>query len=167
MKLLKLNYRTLIYLLLGEYSTISRLFEGEQKYEQLLRQLKQYVPESVQAPYQKDLLELINLSRHDLMELMNDLYTEFKYRLCEEEAYKIKKTQIWLLVDTKDGDSLAIGIDVLNYIPHKGELIFVPLIHGERSIGYFTVKRIEHEFSSESHTINIFADDFEKNKEPI
>ena len=149
----------LIYVLLDEYPTISRLFGKEIKYQRLLNELKKYTLESVETPYQKDLLKSLNLSRDNLMEMMNDLYFEFMSCLGQEHEYMIKKTKIWLLIDTRSNGSFAISLNGLDHIPQIGETIFVPFIRGEGTIGYFNVTEIEHEYSSEIHSINIFVND--------
>lgn len=153
------RYHDLLVGLLYEINTVAKYFSKKAKYQHLIQELKKYnVNGEVTLPKQKELLNSLRISRPQLVDQMNELYQDFKYRLMHKSAYQVTKKEIWLLIDTTDGESLAIGLDNLEHLPRENEQIYLPFIKRKLTAGYFNVAKVDHEISENKHTINIFVD---------
>ncbi len=89
----KLRYPELLVVLVDENKILRDLFKGEGKYSALLEVFMKYDAEDDDPlPAQKDLLNTLNLSRRQLMNLMQGLYHDFKMELIKPHTYQISDT---------------------------------------------------------------------------
>ncbi|MEX0684371.1 MAG: hypothetical protein WD098_00085 [Balneolales bacterium] len=150
----KLHYRDLIYVFIQEYSTISRFFSSDKKYEALILELGKHNQKSEDLPFQKDLLKVLNLPRTDLISLMNDLYSDFDMRLGDTNAYLMAKTEISLILSSFD-KVWVVGVNQLEVIPRIGETMLLTFIRDAYGPGYFIVEDIIHEIQDGVHRIEV------------
>lgn len=69
----KFKYRDLLMNLILENKVLHKLFEGNKRYTNLLRELMKYdMDDDEPLPLQKDLLENLGVSRTKLMNLMEE-----------------------------------------------------------------------------------------------
>lgn len=161
MKPVKLNYRDLIAPLVHESRIISNLFEGNEKYERLIHELKKYdsdQDEFSSYPYQKDLVKIMEMPKPELMQLMWDLYEDFQRTLCGIKPYPILNTEIWLIIRMTN-DSWVVGAHDLKYIPRVGETFTPMFIRNDFGCPICEVTAIEHEISCGVHSINVHLKD--------
>ena len=155
-----LRYRDLMVILVDENRILWDLFKGEEKYESLLNELMRYDTEDEDPlPAQKDLLKTLNLSRRQLMDLMQGLYHDFKMELIKPHTYQISDTQIFLRVETRDKIYTTIGVKDLKFISRVGDTFQIYFAKSEWSMGYFHVEEVSHEIQNGAHTINIYMND--------
>lgn len=156
----KLRYHDLLVVMVWEIQTIYELFKDDQKYECLLQELAKYdIDDRSPLPYQKELLKSLDMSRTQLMNLMHNLYDDFKNELSKPKAYQILDSHVTLSVETRDEHYWSIGLNGLKFIPHKGETFTIPFIRSEYSWRNFQVQRVAHELEKGIHYINIFLND--------
>lgn len=151
----RLKYHDYILVAVLEKQIICDLFEGNEKYERLLQEIKKYDIKRDGLPYQKDLLKSLNMRRTELMNLMKDLYEDLQTKLCSPNAYNITGTEIWLFAKSTE-EYWLIGLDKLDVIPRVGDHFTMQLLRGEKFSGcYFKVEEIFHEIRSGIHSIQI------------
>lgn len=159
MKSPNLKYRDLIFVMIYEYKFISKLFDGNKKYEHLLQKLGNYKNEGDPLPLQKDLLKVLDISRPELLKLMQDLYEDFQRKICNKNAYPVSETEIWLLAKSFE-DYWVIGVDKLEIIPRKGEDFTIPFIRNPiYSTPSFIVEEVSHEMENGIHRVHIHLKD--------
>lgn len=135
-------------------------FKDNEKYECLLQELVKYdIEDSGRLPYQKELLTSLDISRTQLMNLMHDLYDDFKNELGKPKTYQLSDIQVTLFVETRDEHYWCIGLTGLTFIPQKGETFTIPFIRSEYSWRHFQVQSVAHELEKGIHYINIFLSD--------
>ena len=154
MELSKLNYRSLITVLMLEINVLNSLFRDDEKYKQLLNELTRIDNEGNGMPYQKDLTTALNINRNQLMALMQKLYKDFNTKLCAASAYPNENTEIWLLVHSRE-DYWVIGVNHLKYLPRVGDHFTLNFVKGEFGGQHFKVDSIYHELENGTHSINI------------
>lgn len=148
-----LGYRELIKALTFELTIISELFDGTQKYQSLLKILREYAPKE-ERPYQKNLMKKLEMSRSDLMDLLLGLYRDFQSVLSESGAYPIKNTEYWLLARSRT-DYWVIGVDTLEYLPSVGDDFDLWFVRDKWGGNSFKVERVSHEIENGTHRIHI------------
>jgi len=154
----KLKYRDLLMNLIWENKVLHKLFEGNKRYTNLLRELMKYdMDDDEPLPLQKDLLENLDMSRTKLMNLMEGLYEDFHKRLFNPNAYSIADTEICLFVKTRD-DYWPIGLDNLGFIPREGDDFTIEFIGEVWDARYLTVKSVIHEIENGVQKINIYLE---------
>ena len=158
MKPPKLKYRDLMHAIVGEWSLFLQHFQDEDKYQRILGVLKQHLETYDNAPYQKDLLKQLNITRDALMVLLNDLYRDFKMALCNDERYPISKTLIFLIIRTLN-DHWVIGLNGLKLLPRVGDRFDISFVKDEIGGSLCQVTSIDHELDGGIHTVNIYLDD--------
>jgi len=99
-------------------------------------------------------MSALNLSRKELMKLMNELYEEFSWRLSEDGFYPINETKTILRVQNSEY-GWYIDVKGLKHIPKVGEEFSLYFIQRPYGIGRCKVESIEHDISGGIHTITI------------
>lgn len=158
MELSKLKYRDLILILSLEYDAINKFFKKSDKYRHLLNAMRKYTNSESGLPYQKNLLEELNMSRNKLMEFMHELYEDFQTKLCESKSYQISKTDIWLHVKSRE-DYWCIGLDNMEYLPNAGDKFTLEFVRGEFGGRNFKVENVSHTIENGVHKIHISMQD--------
>lgn len=154
----KLKFKDLLMNLIGENKVLLELFQGNERYARLLQELGKYdINDDEPLPLQKDLLNKLEMSRTQLMNLMQGLYQDFHKRLFNPNAYPVLNTEIWLFVKTKD-DYWPVSIKNMKFIPRKGENFTVEFIGELWDARYLTVESVIHEIENGVHRINIFVE---------
>lgn len=161
MNLSKLNYRDLVLVLTLEIKVLCSLFKGNKKYRGLLEELARYDTEHEGLPYQKNLLKSLNMSRTQLMNLMQHLYEDFHDKLFDnpETSYPLYKTEVWFNVRSKE-DYWRFHIDNMKYLPKKGEYFTIDFVRGEIGGRNFRIEDIRHELENGTHRIDISLSDY-------
>lgn len=154
----KLIYKDLLMNLIRENNVLSELFQGNDRYAHLLQELKKYdMDDNKPLPSQKDLLEKLDMSRTQLMKLMQGLYQDFHERLFNPDAYPISDTEIWLNVETRD-EYWPIRMKDMHFIPRKGEEFTVEFIGEVWDGRSLIVESVSHEIENGVHRINIYLE---------
>ena len=153
-----IKYKWLIEIIYQELEIITKLFEEEAKYHALLDLLNNYSLQEYRLPNQKDVMSALNLSRKELMKLMNELYEEFSWRLSEEGFYPISETKIILNYRNSEY-GWYIDVKGLKHIPKVGEEISLYFIQRPYGSGICKVKSVDHDISGGIHTITIYLVD--------
>ncbi|MBD3615366.1 MAG: hypothetical protein HUJ22_02250 [Gracilimonas sp.] len=155
-----LRYRDLFLVLSSELKTLLHYFGDDPKYQMILEVFSEYKEDEYNSmPKQKDLLAQLDLTRTKLMELLRELYHDFKHSIFQAHTYPIKKTEYFVNVETLDNENWQIGLDHLEHIPTVGDKFRVQFIKGEYSFGYFEVKEVHHSIENQVHTVSIFVSD--------
>lgn len=111
----KKKYIRIIRILKDEVDNLYRLFGENEKYAQLLQILKDY-PE-YEHPTQKELMKILRHQRPELMQMLNELYSNFLSEISEPDTYHISKTEVMFIVKTQDR-MWDIGVNGLKHIPN-------------------------------------------------
>lgn len=153
-----LNYRGLFLVLSYELKTLMHYFSDDPKYQMLLEVFSEYREDEYNPiPKQKDLLDRLGLSRTKLMDLLRRLHHDFRQSIFQAHRYSIKKTEYYVSLETLDDRHWQIGLDHLEHIPSRGEVLKIPFTKGELTTGYLKVKEVHHTIEDQVHTVVIFA----------
>ncbi|MEX2595755.1 MAG: hypothetical protein WEC59_02410, partial [Salibacteraceae bacterium] len=134
-------------------------FGSDERYSALLNVLKEFRDSGNTSPYQKEILQKLNLKREDLITLMNRLYQDFQYILITEKTYPITENNI-LLLPVSGNDTWVIEVNHLISIPRIGETVYLPsLTSDHQGASYFRVEEIIHHIESGVHSIEIHMND--------
>lgn len=156
----KLKFRDLFAILVSENRILFEHYKGNEKYSQLLRELiKHDIDGFDPLPNQKEIMKTLGLGRPQLMELMQELYSDFRELLNNPQAYPITDTEIKLYFQSID-DFWSIGVKELDVIPRVGE-DFIFWFAGAGTLGgrSFKVESITHDLENGIHRITIHLHD--------
>lgn len=156
-----LNFKNLLNVLISEKKTLSKILKGQEKYDELLKEIYKYDIEAYAPwPKQKDLLNSLGLNRKELIDLMSEMYDKFCTGISRHGSYPIEEVEILIYASNMHEDYWMISPEKLGFLPNVGDRINIPFFRNNMSgRGYFKVKDISHEIENQKHIIVISIDD--------
>jgi len=156
-----LNFRNLLNALISEKRTLSKILKGQEKYDDLLKEINKYDIDAYEPwPKQKDLLKTLGLKRKELIDLMREVYDKFCSGISRHGNYPVEEVEILICASNMHKDYWMISPERLGFLPNVGDRINIPFFRNNISgRGYFKVKDISHDIENQKHTIVISIDD--------